>query len=133
MATSSLPAADRHVPRSPLPGGIEAARLPSRIGDGVLDEALRSDAEWLLLDASGAEEAVEQLAPRLVRALERSSRAADRTCLVCRRRLTAVEVATFARVEDACQAQLLAEAGFGVGWSPAPVVVQRSHRLVALR
>src|SRR3954468_20779313 len=36
------------LPRVPLPGGVEAARLPSRVDGAVLDEALRSDAAWLL-------------------------------------------------------------------------------------
>jgi hypothetical protein len=114
---------------------VEAVRLPSSIVDEVLEEALRSDASWLLLDASGAEDGVETVAGLVARALGRSSRAADRTCLVCRRRSAAVvaeEVATFATVEDACQARLFHDAGFGAGWvAPAPLLVHRS-RLVAL-
>jgi hypothetical protein len=42
------------------------------------------------------------------------------------------EVATFATIEDACQARLFDEAGFGSGWASAPLVVQGSRRLVAL-
>jgi hypothetical protein len=120
--------------RFPLPGGVEAVRLPSTIADEVLDEALRSDAPWLLLDASGAEEGVETAAHVVARGLGRSSRPPARTCLVCRRRpaLEEAGVATFTTVEDACQARLFDAAGFGAGWSaPAPVVVLRS-RLVAL-
>lgn len=134
MALPATPEAAHRLLRFPLPGGVEAVRLPSAMADEVLDEALRSDAPWLLLDATGAEEAAETVARQVVRALERSSRAAARTCLVCRRRVpaVAVEVATFATVEDACQARLFKDAGFGAGWAPAPLVVQGSRRLVAL-
>jgi hypothetical protein len=112
---------------------VAVVRLPSRIGADVLDEALRSDAPWLLLDATGAEEGVEALAPRVAQALERSPRPAARTCLVCRRRLPAAAVATFATVEDACQARMLDGAGFGSGWAPAPMVLEGASGLQALR
>jgi hypothetical protein len=121
-------------PSVTLPGGVDAVRLPGSITDDELDEVLRSAAAWLLVDATGSEDGVEAVVAQVARALGRSSRATGRTCLVCRRRLPAgtVEVATFVTVEDACQARLFDEAGFGAGWAPAPVVVQRSRRLVAL-
>jgi hypothetical protein len=113
---------------------VDAVRLPSAVTDEVLDEALRSEAAWLLLDATGAEERTATVSALVASAVERSSRAASTTCLVCRRRLPAGadEVATFATVEDACQARLLADAGFGTGWAPAPIVLHRSRQLVAL-
>jgi hypothetical protein len=134
MAPATPPADRRRILHFPLPGGVDAVRLPSRITDEVLDEALRSDAAWLLLDATGAEEGPEVVALGVVRALERSSRPPAGTCLVCRRppSVVAVELATFATVEDACQARLFADAGFGAGWGPAPLVVHGSRRLVAL-
>jgi hypothetical protein len=131
----TAPPVPRRLLHFPLPGGVDAVRLPSTIVDEVLDEALRSDAPWLLLDASGAEEDAETVAHLVAGALAHSSRSAARTCLVCRRRVPAVGaagVATFATVEDACQARLFDDAGFGAGWAaPAPMVVHRS-RLVAL-
>ena len=134
MALTAPPAGPRPHLGFPLPGGVDAVRLPSTIAVEDLDDALRSDAPWLLLDASGAEEGVETVARKVVRALARSSRATGRTCLVCRRRPPRglAEVATFVTVEDACQARLLDEAGFGAGWAaPAPLIVHRS-RLVTL-
>ena len=132
--TASPTAGARRLLRYPLPGGVDAVRLPSTIADEVLDEALRTDAPWLLLDASGAEDRAEAVARQVGRALARSTRATTRTCLVCRRRVPAfggAEVAVFATVEDACQARLFADAGFGTGWAaPAPLLVHRS-RLVA--
>jgi hypothetical protein len=132
MALTAPPAAGpHHLLRYPLPGDVDAVRLPSAIADDLLDEALRSDAPWLLLDASGAEDGVETVARQVARALGRSARAPARTCLVCRRRLPAVglaEVATFATVEDACQAKLFDDAGFGTGWAPpAPLLGRRSR------
>lgn len=120
--------------RFPLPGGVDAVRLPSAVTDEVLDEALRSEAAWLLLDATGAEERTETVSALVVSAVDRSSRAASTTCLVCRRRRPTLAdgVAAFATVEDACQARLLADAGFGAGWAPVPVVVHPSRGLVAL-
>jgi hypothetical protein len=120
--------------RFPLPGGVDVVRLPSAVTDEVLDEALRSEAAWLLLDATGAEERTETVSALVASAVDRSSRATSTTCLVCRRRLLAGadEVATFATVEDACQARLLADAGFGTGWAPVPRIVHRSRQLVAL-
>jgi hypothetical protein len=135
MASSPLPTGDhRRLLRFTLPGGVDAVRLPSTIADEVLDEALRSDAAWLLLDATGAEDRVEAVGLQVAQALGRSSRTPARTCLVCRRRPSVIpaEVATFATIEDACQARLSDEAGFGSGWAPAPLVVQGSRRLVAL-
>jgi hypothetical protein len=134
MALPAGPANRRPLLRFPLPGGVDAVRLPSVFADEVLEQALRSDAGWLLLDATGAEEGVEAVHLQVSRALRRSPRAEGRTCLVCRRRLSAPsdEVATFVTVEDACQARLLEEAGFGTGWGPAPLVVHGSRRLVTL-
>jgi hypothetical protein len=123
MASSPRPTGDhRRLLRFPLPGGVDAVRLPSTIADEVLDEALRSDAAWLLLDATGAEDRVEAVGLQVAQALGRSSRTPARTCLVCRRRPSVIpaEVATFATIEDACQARLFDEAGFGSGWAPAP-------------
>ena len=123
MASSPRPTGDhRRLLRFPLPGGVDVVRLPSTIADEVLDEALRSDAAWLLLDATGAEDRVEAVGLQVAQALGRSSRTPARTCLVCLRRPSVIpaEVATFATIEDACQARLFDEAGFGSGWAPAP-------------
>jgi hypothetical protein len=83
---------------------------------------------------TGAEDRVEAVGLQVAQALGRSSRTPARTCLVCRRRPSVIpaEVATFATIEDACQARLFDEARFGSGWAPAPLVVQGSRRLVAL-
>jgi hypothetical protein len=134
MAPPPPPADGRRLLHVPLPGGVDAVRLPSTITGEVLDEALQSQAAWLLLDATGAEDAAAAVALRIERALERSSRTPAATCLVCRRRPSGVPVglATFASVEDACQARLFADTGLGPGWAPMPLVVHRARRLVAL-
>jgi hypothetical protein len=134
MALPAGPAARSALLRFPLPGGVEVVRLPSTLGNEVLDEALRTDAGWLVLDATGAEAGVETVHPQVARALLRSPRAEGRTCLVCRRRRLQAPtdgVTTFATVEDACQARLLEESGFGTGWGPPPLVVHGSRRLIA--
>jgi hypothetical protein len=103
---------------STLRGGIAAIRLPHLVSERMLADVMQVNAAWLAIDIRGVGESTGVVIDQLEAAVVRSRRPVNRTCAVASGKPEAA-IATFASLEDACQAKLFLDAGFGPGWQPA--------------
>ena len=116
-ATPHATSASRFV-RYGLPGGVVVVHLPAHLAAGVLEEILRHDGEWLVVDVRDVAAPVEEVVLEVTRLRDAARRPRERMCVVARTRVTGADIVTFASIGDACLAKSLSEAGFGAGWSP---------------